>query len=51
MRQSRPGIREIASAVRRTPGEDIPFPTDDLVTGVESEAEEQIRRMVYNNLT
>lgn len=43
MRQSRPGIREIASAVRPTPGADIPFPTDDLVMGVEPEADRQIK--------
>ncbi|CAM9693868.1 unnamed protein product [Bubo scandiacus] len=47
----RPGIREIASAVRLTPGADIPFPTDDLVMGVEPEADKQIRPTVYNNLT
>lgn len=51
MRQSRPGIHEIASAVRPTPGVDISFPTDDLVMGVEPEADEQIRPTVYNNLT
>lgn len=51
MRQSRPGIREIASAVRPSPGADIPFPTDDLVVAVEPEADEQIRPVVYNNLT
>ncbi|PKU33739.1 hypothetical protein llap_15957 [Limosa lapponica baueri] len=49
--KSRAGIREIASAVRPTPGADIPFLTDDLVMGVEPEADEQIRPMVYNNLT
>lgn len=51
MRQSRPGIHEIASAVRPTPGADIPVPTDDLVMGFEPEADEQIRPTVYNNLT
>lgn len=51
MRQSRPGIREMASAVRPTPGADIPFPADDLVMGVEPEADKQIRPIVYNNLT
>lgn len=51
MRQLRPGIHEIASAVRRAPGADIPFPSDDSVMGVEPEADEQIRPTVYNNLT
>lgn len=45
------GIREIASAVRATPGADIPFPADDLVMGVEPEADEQIRPAMNNNLT
>lgn len=39
---------ETAFAVTRTPGVDIPFPTEDLVMAVEPKDDEQIRAMVDN---